>query len=106
MIVVTRHHVWIIRVGIGWVNAGLLGFPLLTPPKEVLAQLPRDTRIGPVERVWGGWDWRRWGRATINGERIFVAPRYLKDVEAADSEIIKPQAPMAAKPDPLGKAAS
>jgi hypothetical protein len=91
MIVVTRDYVWVIRVGIGWTNAGRLGFPLLTPPKEVLAQLPRETRIGPINRV--GWGW---GRTTINGERIFIAPRYLKDVEAADSELTEPPAPGAA----------
>ena len=85
MIVVTEQHVWVIRVGLGWINAGMpLGMPLLTPPKEVLAQLPRETLIGPVEKQrWlAGW-----GRTTINGERILIAPRYLPDVEAADAEV-------------------
>jgi hypothetical protein len=85
MIVVTEQHVWVIRVGLGWINAGMpLGMPVLTPPKEVLAQLPRETLIGPVDKQrWlAGW-----GRTTINGERILIAPRYLPDVEAADAEV-------------------
>jgi hypothetical protein len=77
MIVVTRNHVWVIRVGRGWEGAGtIIGLPLLTPPKEVLAQLPRETHIGPLDSR---------GRTTINGESILIARRYRRDVEAADS---------------------
>lgn len=85
MIVVTEQQVWVIRVGLGWINAGMpWGLPFLTPPKEVLAQLPRETLIGPVEKQ----RWRAgWGRTTIDGERILIAPRYFPDVEAADAEV-------------------
>jgi hypothetical protein len=82
MIVVTQNYVWVIRVGLGWTNAGLLGLPFLTPPKEVLGQLPRNTRIGPLDKL---------DRTIINGERIRMAPRYVRDVEAADSEIAQPR---------------
>jgi hypothetical protein len=91
MIVITQKHVYVIRVGVGWINAGsVYGLPLLTPPKQIIAQFPRETRIGPVipaGRSWISGDWRRWGKATIGGEEIFIAPRYLRDVEAADSEV-------------------
>jgi hypothetical protein len=89
MIVVTDNHVWVIRVWITWIGAGtVLGLPFLTPPRDVIARLPRETRIGPVRRVGRGLrDARRWGRTTIGGEEISIAPRYLLDVEAADSEV-------------------
>jgi hypothetical protein len=91
VIVITQKHVYVIRVGVGWINAGsVFGLPFLTPPKQVIAELPRETRIGPVSpagRSWMSGDWRRWGKTTIGGEEIFIAPRYLRDVEAADSEV-------------------
>lgn len=91
MIVVTQNYVYVIRVGVGWINAGsVVGLPFLTPPKQVIAQLPRETCIGPVSpagRSWISGDWRRWGKTTIGGEEIFIAPRYLRDVEAVDSEV-------------------
>jgi hypothetical protein len=80
VIAVTEAHVWIIRVGATWVYAGsgVGAASFLGPPKGIIAKLPRDTRIGPVS---GGL---MWGRATINGERVWIPRKYYKDVEAAD----------------------
>jgi hypothetical protein len=81
VIAITRDHVWIIRVGTTWVNVGSSVMPsFLAPPKEIIAKLPRDTRIGPVSGLM-------WGRATINGERVWIPRRFFKDVEAADNEL-------------------
>jgi hypothetical protein len=81
VIAVTQDHVWVIRVGITWIGIGGLGvMPFLTPPKGIITKLPRDTRIGPVSGLM-------WGRATINGERVWIPRRFFKDVEAADNEL-------------------
>jgi hypothetical protein len=82
VIAVTRDHVWIIRVGTTWMNVGLgVGAAsFLSPPKGIIAKLPRDTSIGPVSGSL------MWGRATINGERVWIPRKYFKDVEAADNE--------------------
>lgn len=86
VIAVTQNDVWLIRVGITWmyVGLGVGAASFLAPPKEIIAKLPRDTRIGPVS---GGL---MWGRATINGERVWIPRKYFKDVEAVDNELTAP----------------
>jgi hypothetical protein len=83
VIAVTQHWISIIRVGMTWmyVGSGVGAATFLAPPKEIVAKLPRDTRIGPVS---GGL---MWGRATINGERVWIPRKYFKDIEAADNEL-------------------
>ena len=83
VIAVTQDHVWIIRVGSTWVfvGSGVGVASFLAPPKGIIAQLPRDTRIGPVS---GGL---MWGRATINGERVWIPRKYFRDIEAADNDL-------------------
>jgi hypothetical protein len=50
-----------------------------TPAKEVLSELPRNTRIGtPSGRLW----WRTEGL----GEPLYIGRRYHKDVEQADKK--------------------
>lgn len=83
VIAVTEAHVWIIRVGATWiyVGSGVGAASFLGPPKGIIAKLPRDTGIGPVS---GGL---MWGRATINGERVWIPRKYFKDVESADERL-------------------
>lgn len=47
-------------------------------PKEVLATLPRQTRLGPVSGLWGKLD--------LMGQTHWVHKRFHKDIEAADDE--------------------
>ena len=49
-------------------------------PKEILAVLPRNIRIGPVSG-------RLWGRIELNGESIYVNRRFHKDIDEADAEL-------------------
>jgi hypothetical protein len=48
----------------------------MTPVKEVLRELPRNTRIGPPSGIW-------WRSETL-GERLYIHRRFHKDVNAAD----------------------
>jgi hypothetical protein len=64
-----------------YVGSGVGAATFLAAPKGIIAKLPRDTRIGPVSSGL------MWGRATINGERVWIPRKYFKDVEAADSEL-------------------
>jgi hypothetical protein len=48
-----------------------------TSAKEVLARLPRSTRIGPLSGLWA--------RIELNGERQWVHKRFHGDVAVADS---------------------
>lgn len=45
-------------------------------PKAVIAELPRDQQLGPVEGVWS--------KIYLAGERHWVNKRFHKDIEAAD----------------------
>jgi hypothetical protein len=47
-----------------------------TKPQQVLARLPRSTRLGPVKGVWA--------KAQVNGEKLYVHRRFHKDVVSAD----------------------
>src|SRR2546421_8845679 len=49
-------------------------------PKEILAVLPRNIRVGPISG-------RLWGAIELNGERIHVNRRFHKDIEAADADL-------------------
>jgi hypothetical protein len=80
VVVITRAHVWLIRVGMTWAGVAYGIVPFMTPPKGVLAQLPRETRIGPLR----GW---LWGRTPIGGERVWIPRKFFSDVEAADKEL-------------------
>jgi hypothetical protein len=46
-------------------------------PKEVLRTLPRTTKIGPVSGLWA--------TTTSLGEKLYVAKRFHKDIDTADS---------------------
>ena len=48
----------------------------MTPVKEVIRELPRNTRIGPPNGLW--W------RSESLGERLYIHKRFHKDVNAAD----------------------
>jgi hypothetical protein len=48
----------------------------MTPVKEVLRELPRNTRIGPPSGLW-------WRCETL-GEKLYINKRFHKDVNAAD----------------------
>ena len=47
-----------------------------TPVKEIVRELPRNTRIGPPSGLW-------WRCETL-GEKLYVHKRFHKDVNAAD----------------------
>jgi hypothetical protein len=49
----------------------------MTPVKEVIRELPRQTPIGPPSGLW--W------RSESLGERLYVHKRFHKDVNAADA---------------------
>jgi hypothetical protein len=50
-----------------------------TAVKEVLAELPRATRIGPATGVWY--------KCETLGERLYIHKRFHKDVAAADAAL-------------------
>ncbi len=52
-------------------------------PSEVLARLPRNTRLGP-------WQAKVWGKIDLNGERHWVHRRFRSDVDAADAALQLP----------------
>ncbi len=51
-----------------------------TSAKEVLARLPRDTRVGPLSGLWA--------KAEINGEKQWIHKRFHGDIARADSAAI------------------
>lgn len=48
-----------------------------TSAKEVLARLPRGTRIGPLSGLWA--------KTEVNGERQWIHKRFHGDIARADS---------------------
>lgn len=58
----------------------LKGNPFLpTFPTGVVARLPRHTVLGPVSGLWM--------KVQLGNERIWVHPRFKRDVRAADADI-------------------
>lgn len=51
----------------------------ITPVKEVLAEVPRATRIGPPSGLWY--------RCETLGQRLYIAKRFHKDVQRADGVV-------------------
>ena len=51
----------------------------MTPIKEVLRELPRNTKIGPASGLWY--------RTEALGERLYIGKRFHKDVAAADASL-------------------
>jgi hypothetical protein len=51
----------------------------VTPVKEVLRELPRNTLIGPAHGIWY--------RTESLGERLYVNKRFHKDIAVADAEV-------------------
>ena len=49
----------------------------MAPVKDVIKELPRNTRIGPPSGLW-------WPCETL-GERLYINKRFHKDVTAADA---------------------
>jgi hypothetical protein len=49
----------------------------MTPVKEVLRELPRNTKIGPASGLWF--------KCESLGEKLYIHKRFHKDVAAADS---------------------
>jgi hypothetical protein len=48
----------------------------MTPIKEILRELPRQTLIGPAHGLWY--------RVDSLGERLYINKRFHKDIRAAD----------------------
>ncbi|HEV3226717.1 MAG TPA: DUF2510 domain-containing protein [Acidimicrobiales bacterium] len=57
----------------------------MTPVNSVLRELPRATRIGP-------FDGRLWYKSESLGERLYIARRFQKDIDLADSMLAGAQA--------------
>lgn len=53
-----------------------------TPVKEIVRELPRQTRIGPPSGLWYKTD--------ALGEVLYIAKRFHKDVTAADETAVSP----------------
>jgi hypothetical protein len=66
-----------------------------TAVNEVLRELPRATRIGPAGGLWYKCD-------TL-AERLYIAKRFHKDIEAADALAGSTAAAPAWAPDPSGR---
>lgn len=49
----------------------------VTPVRDVLRELPRSTQIGPPHGIWY--------KTEALGEKLYVAKRFHKDIEAADA---------------------
>lgn len=49
-----------------------------THPKELVARLPRSTRLGPVSGLWGS--------STVGGEKLHIHKRFHGDVASADAK--------------------
>lgn len=67
-----------------------------TSAKEVLARLPRATRLGPVSGMWA--------KIEVNGEQQWVHRRFHRDVASADAAVgaAQPQYAGAPLPPPPG----
>jgi hypothetical protein len=50
-----------------------------TPVRDVLRELPRDTKIGPATGLWY--------RTDALGERLYIAKRFHRDVAEADRAV-------------------
>jgi hypothetical protein len=48
-------------------------------PRRVLARLPVDTRIGPLRGLWL--------KTSLGDHTLFVQPRWVKEVAAADADL-------------------
>jgi hypothetical protein len=48
-------------------------------PKSVVAEFPRQTRIGPVTGIWA--------KCTSLGDPLYINKRFHKDVAQADSQV-------------------
>jgi hypothetical protein len=79
IIVATDRGIVVVRAG-AWSG---------TSAKEVLARLPRSTRIGPLSGLWA--------KAEINGEKQWIHKRFHGDIARADSVAVTG----AATPAPL-----
>jgi hypothetical protein len=67
IIVVTDRAIVIVKAG-AWTG---------TSAKEVIARLPRGTRLGPLSGLWA--------KAVINGEQQWIHKRFHGDIARADS---------------------
>jgi hypothetical protein len=53
-----------------------------TAPKKVLGELPRQTQLGPVNKLWS--------KIELNGEKNWVNRRFKKDIDEADAALAVP----------------
>ena len=95
----TASNWWLLAVGVGFFvanefrsvvvtnerilvfDSGKLSF---SSPKELLAELPRSTQVGPPQGVI-------WYATDSLGETLRIHKRFHKDVEQADAQIASPQ---------------
>lgn len=64
-------------------------------PKELLARLPRQTRLGPAQG-------RLWGKLHVAGQRMWIHRRFFKQVAAADAPLLAPPPGAPASPPAAG----
>lgn len=60
-------------------------------PKELVARLPRQTRLGPVNG-------KLWAKLDLAGQRVWVHRRFFKEVQAADAPLLAPPSGAPAMP--------
>ena len=75
IVAVTNQRIIVLRAG-KWLG---------TKPKDIVAELPRQTPMGPLRG-------RLWGKTHIAGEEVWIHKRFHKDVEAADAALGGPTA--------------
>ena len=78
-IIIIRNSYRVIVVTDRRILVGRSGRFTTTPIKEVLAEVPRSTRIGPPSGLWY--------KTNALGETLYIAKRFHKDVEAADQAV-------------------
>lgn len=60
-------------------------------PKEVVARLPRQTRLGPAKGLL-------WARVEVAGQRVWIHRRFFDEVAAADAPLLAPPPATATPP--------
>ncbi len=76
-IIVIRNSFRVVVITDGRILVFRSGRFRMTPIKEVLHELPRNTRIGPAKGLWF--------RCESLGEKLYIHKRFHKDIAAADA---------------------
>jgi hypothetical protein len=78
-IIIIRNSYRVVVVTDRRILVGRSGRITTTPIKEIVREVPRQTRIGPATGLWY--------KTEALGERLYIHKRYHKDVAAADAQL-------------------